>query len=289
MVKLKKYLLEILGSFIVAIGIYNFAVQATFPMTGFSGISIILYRLFNIPIGLSTVFLNIPLAILCFKLLGKNFFISSIRCMLLSSFFIDYVVIYLPVYTGDRLLAALCTGIFAGIGYALIYMQNSSTGGSDFIIMAVKAIKPHIPLGKITFLSDLLIVIIGGYIFQDIDGIIYGIIVSWLMSKIVDQMIYGANSGKFAVIITKKAIEITKVIDECSGRGSTILPAQGGYQQEDKQIVVCASNDKEMFTIQQKVKQTDPESFIVILESHEVHGNGFSLVQVAENEDAKQK
>lgn len=285
MVKLKKYLLEILGSFIVAIGIYNFAVQATFPMTGFSGISIILYRLFNIPIGLSTVFLNIPLAILCFKLLGKNFFISSIRCMLLSSFFIDYVVIYLPVYTGDRLLAALCTGIFAGIGYALIYMQNSSTGGSDFIIMAVKSIKPHIPLGKITFLSDLLIVIIGGYIFQDIDGIIYGIIVSWLMSKIVDQMIYGANSGKFAVIITKKAIEITKVIDECSGRGSTILPAQGGYQQEDKQIVVCASNDKEMFTIQQKVKQTDPESFIVILESHEVHGNGFSIVQVAENED----
>ena len=289
MVKLKKYFFEILGSFIVAIGIYNFAVQATFPMTGFSGISIILYRLFNIPIGLSTVFLNIPLAILCFKLLGKNFFISSIRCMLLSSFFIDYVVIYLPVYTGDRLLAALCTGIFAGIGYALIYMQNSSTGGSDFIIMAVKAIKPHIPLGKITFLSDLLIVIIGGYIFQDIDGIIYGIIVSWLMSKIVDQMIYGANSGKFAVIITKKAIEITKVIDECSGRGSTILPAQGGYQQEDKQIVVCASNDKEMFTIQQKVKQTDPESFIVILESHEVHGNGFSIVQVAENEDANRK
>ena len=285
MAKIKKYFIEILGSFVVAIGIYNFAVQASFPMTGFSGISIILYRLFNIPIGLSTIFLNIPLAIICFKLLGKNFFISSIRCMLLSSFFIDYVVIHLPVYTGDRLLAALCTGIFAGIGYALIYMQNSSTGGSDFIIMAVKAVKPHIPLGKITFLSDLLIVIIGGYIFNDVDGIIYGLIVSMLMSKIIDQMIYGANSGKFALIVTEKALEITKVIDECSGRGSTILPAKGGYKQEDKQIVVCASNDKEMFTIEQKVKEVDPKSFVIILESHEVHGEGFSLVQIAENED----
>lgn len=285
MAKLKKYFIEILGSFIVAIGIYNFAVQASFPMTGFSGISIILYRLFNIPIGLSTVFLNIPLAIICYKLLGKNFFISSIRCMLLSSFFIDYVVVYLPVYTGERLLAALCTGVFAGIGYALIYMQNSSTGGSDFIIMAVKAIKPHISLGKITFLSDLLIVIIGGYVFNDIDGIIYGLIVSMLMSKIVDQMIYGANSGKFALIVTEKALEITKLIDECSGRGSTILPAKGGYKQEDKQIVACASNDKEMFTIEQKVKEVDPKSFIIILESHEVHGEGFSLVQIAENED----
>ena len=285
MAKIKKYFIEILGSFVVAIGIYNFAVQASFPMTGFSGISIILYRLFNIPIGLSTIFLNIPLAIICFKLLGKNFFISSIRCMLLSSFFIDYVVIHLPVYTGDRLLAALCTGIFAGIGYALIYMQNSSTGGSDFIIMAVKATKPHISLGKITFLSDLLIVIIGGYIFNDVDGIIYGLIVSMLMSKIIDQMIYGANSGKFALIVTEKALEITKVIDECSGRGSTILPAKGGYKQEDKQIVVCASNDKEMFTIEQKVKEVDPKSFVIILESHEVHGEGFSLVQIAENED----
>ena len=285
MAKIKKYFIEILGSFVVAIGIYNFAVQASFPMTGFSGISIILYRLFNIPIGLSTIFLNIPLAIICFKLLGKNFFISSIRCMLLSSFFIDYVVIHLPVYTGDRLLAALCTGIFAGIGYALIYMQNSSTGGSDFIIMAVKAVKPHIPLGKITFLSDLLIVIISGYIFNDVDGIIYGLIVSMLMSKIIDQMIYGANSGKFALIVTEKALEITKVIDECSGRGSTILPAKGGYKQEDKQIVVCASNDKEMFTIEQKVKEVDPKSFVIILESHEVHGEGFSLVQIAENED----
>ena len=285
MAKIKKYFIEILGSFVVAIGIYNFAVQASFPMTGFSGISIILYRLFNIPIGLSTIFLNIPLAIIYFKLLGKNFFISSIRCMLLSSFFIDYVVIHLPVYTGDRLLAALCTGIFAGIGYALIYMQNSSTGGSDFIIMAVKAVKPHIPLGKITFLSDLLIVIIGGYIFNDVDGIIYGLIVSMLMSKIIDQMIYGANSGKFALIVTEKALEITKVIDECSGRGSTILPAKGGYKQEDKQIVVCASNDKEMFTIEQKVKEVDPKSFVIILESHEVHGEGFSLVQIAENED----
>ena len=65
---------ELAGSIFYAIGIYNFALQAEFPMTGFSGISIILYRLFNISIGLSTVLLNIPVAILCCKLLGRKFF-----------------------------------------------------------------------------------------------------------------------------------------------------------------------------------------------------------------------
>ena len=107
---------ELLGSIFIAIGIYNFAVQAKFPMTGFSGISIILYRLFHIPIGFSTILLNVPVAILCYRLLGKKFFISSLRCMFLSSVIIDYVAPLFPVYTGDRLLAALCTGVFGGIG-----------------------------------------------------------------------------------------------------------------------------------------------------------------------------
>lgn len=103
---------ELAGSIFYAIGIYNFALQAEFPMTGFSGISIILYRLFNISIGLSTVLLNIPVAILCCKLLGRKF--CQLNTMhALSSFIVDYVAPLFPVYQGDRLLAALCTGVFA--------------------------------------------------------------------------------------------------------------------------------------------------------------------------------
>ncbi|KAI4452735.1 hypothetical protein C823_007320 [Eubacterium plexicaudatum ASF492] len=156
---------EFIGSVFVAIGIYNFAVQAEFPITGFSGIALILYRLFAVPIGLSTILLNIPVAFLCYRLLGRNFFISSVRCMILSSALIDYVAPLFPVYEGSRLLAALCTGVFGGIGYALIYTRNSSTGGSDFIIMAVKAVKPHLSLGNIAFWSDVGIILQVGFCF----------------------------------------------------------------------------------------------------------------------------
>ena len=128
----RQLLMELLGSILIAAGIYNFALQAEFPMTGFSGISIILYQLFHIPIGLSTILLNIPIALFCYKLLGRKFFISSLRCMVISSLIIDYIAPLFPVYEGSRLLAALCTGVIAGMGYSIIYMQNSSTGGSDF-------------------------------------------------------------------------------------------------------------------------------------------------------------
>lgn len=273
---------EITGSIFIAAAIYNFAVQAEFPMTGFSGISIILYRLADIPIGLSTILLNIPLAFLCYRLLGKSFFISSLRCMLISSFFIDYIAPLFPVYEGERLLAALCTGIIGGIGYSIIYMQNSSTGGADFIVMAVKSMNPHIPLGKIIFISDFIIILIGGILLRDVDGIIYGLIVSTLFSVAIDKIMYGINAGKMILIVTKDGPGICKVIDACSGRGSTILPAFGGYQYEDKQVVMCACSTKEMYLVQKAVKEADPESFSIILESSEVHGEGFHMLHIGE-------
>ena len=271
---------ELGGSVLIAIGIYNFAVQAAFPMTGFSGISIILYQLFNIPIGLSTILMNIPLAAICYKLLGRKFFISSLRCMVISSVVIDYVAPLFPVYTGSRLLAALCTGIFAGAGYALIYTRNSSTGGSDFIIMAVKALKPHLSVGKIAFCSDILIILVGGILLKDVDGIIYGMIVNYIIAIVADKIMYGMNSGKMTLIVTEQGQKVCQVIDDCCQRGSTILHAEGGYQGDKKDVVMCACSNKEMYAVQQAVKDIDPQSFMIVLESNEVHGEGFKMVQI---------
>lgn len=273
---------EIAGSILVAAAIYNFAVQAEFPMTGFSGISIILYRFFHIPIGLSNILLNIPVSILCYRLLGRRFFLSSLRCMLISSFFIDYVAPLFPVYTGDRLLAALSTGIIGGIGFACIYMQNSSTGGADFIILSIKALKPHLSLGKIAFWLDVGIILIGGILFRDVDGIIYGMIVNYLFAAVVDKMMYGTNAGKLALIITDHAALLTSVINETCNRGTTIINAYGGYQGDNRQIVLCACNKKEMYLIQTAVKKADSSAFLIILESNEVHGEGFRVLQVGE-------
>lgn len=280
--RFKQYFYELIGSTFVAAAIYNFAVQARFPMTGFSGISIILYRLAGIPIGLSTIILNIPVALLCYHLLGKNFFISSLRCMFISSIMIDYIAPLFPVYEGARLLAALCTGVIGGIGYSMIYMQNSSTGGSDFVIMAVKALHPHISLGNIAFWSDVGIILVGGILFRDIDGIIYGMIVNYLFAFAVDKIMYGINAGKLTLIVTQHGKRICDVIYKCCGRGSTILKGNGGYKEEGKQVVMCACNNREMYLVQKEVKAADPNAFMIILESNEVHGEGFETLRIGE-------
>lgn len=273
-------LFEIVGSLLIGIALFNFALTSEFPVTGFSGIAMIMYRLWGLPIGATTLVLNIPVAIICFRLLGKRFFVSSLRCMVISSFCIDYISPLLPLYYGNRMLSAICVGVISGIGYALIYMRNSSTGGADFITLSIKRLAPHIPLGSITFILDAGVVVAAGLIFNDIDGIIYGLLINYIVAIVLDKVMFGINSGKMTLIVTTKGKEICDAIDECSQRGSTILAGYGGYKQDEKDVVMCVSNSKQMVAIEHTVKEVDPESFMIILESNEVVGNGFKRLQL---------
>ncbi|WP_122643470.1 YitT family protein [Luxibacter massiliensis] len=268
-------MIDILGGLLIGAGIYNFAVNAEFPLAGISGIALIFYHLFQLPIGWVTMILNVPIAIGCYKTLGKEFFIRSVRTVIITSLIIDYVVPLFPVYTGDRMLAAICTGIFSGLGYALIFMNNSSTGGMDFITVAIKVKNPHLSLGKIVFITDAIIVTIGGVMFGDVDATIYGFIITYLLTVVIDKIMYGIDAGKMTLIVTEKGKEVAEKIDQYSGRGSTLLKGQGSYSGIEKEVVMCACNNKQMYTIRKLVKEIDPLAFTVIMESNEVVGEGF--------------
>lgn len=275
---------EIVGCFLASVAICNFAVPAGFPMSGFSGIAIIINRLTNIHIGLATVIMNIPVAILCYKLIGKGFFTRSLRCMIIFSLMIDYLAPLLPLYEGSVIISALCTGILGGLGYAIIYLRGSSTGGSDFIVMAIKTKNQHIKLGNILFVNDSLIIIAGGIIFKDFDGIVYGLIINYIYAIMTDRIMYGLNSGKLAVIVTDFGREVTAKIDENCDRGTTIIKGTGGYSNTDHDVVLCACATKEMVNVEKAVKEADPAAFTIILDSNEVLGEGFAPIKIAERE-----
>lgn len=269
-------LVDIAAGMLIAVGVYNFALNANFPVAGFSGIAIIMYHLFGLPVGAGTIVLNIPVAIFCYKFLGRTFFLKSMKSMVISSILMDYVAPLLPVYDGSRLLAALCMGVLCGIGYALIFMRSSSTGGQDFISVAVKKVKPHMTLGIITFGLDIVTIILGFItVFKDVDGLIYGILVTYLMAIVMDKIMYGVDEGKMTLVVTEHGDAVAEQIDEYSGRGSTILHGMGSFSKKKKDVVMCACNNKQMYTIKKLVRQIDPQAFTIIMESNEVVGEGF--------------
>lgn len=280
-------LLEILGCFISAAGIYSFAVASGVPVTGIAGVCAILYRLFGIPMGLSNVLINIPIIFFSYKLLGRSFLLRSLFCMILFAGFTDYLLPLMPVYTGDRLLATLCGGVIGGIGDALIYMQNSSTGGVDFITMAVKVKHPHLPFGNITFAAALAVILANGLVFQDVDSIIYGLIFNYLVSAVINKMMFGFSSSMLAMIVTDDGEAACREIDRVADRGTTILQGRGGYGGAPKDVVLCACSNKQLYEIEHAMQEMDPRCFIIMLQSNEVHGEGFRQLELGKGEDKK--
>ena len=269
-------LVDIVGGILIAIGVYNFAAAAKFPMVGFNGIALIFYHLFGWPIGTTALLLNIPVALFTFRILGRSFFLRSVRTIFITSFIIDAIAPLFPIYTGDRLLAAICCGVLSGLGYAMIYMRDFSTGGSDFITMSIRVLNPHLTIGNITFAMDAFIVLLGTVLVsRDMDSLIYGVIVSYLMSIVVDKTMYGIDRGKVTLIVTEHGPEVCAKIDEILGRGSTILKGIGSYSKHQKDVVMCACNNKQMYGIRKLVKEIDKKAFLVIMESNEVVGEGF--------------
>lgn len=271
-------LVDIIGGILLTIATYSFAVPADFPMTGVSGVALIFYQAFGLPVGALTVILNIPIIICCYKTLGKQFYIKSLRSTLITSAVMDILGPQLPLYQGDLILAAICTGVLLGIGYAIIFMRGSSTGGFDFIMMAIKYYRPHLSLGKIGFALDAMVILIGAVtIGNGMDSVIYGLVLNYLYSTVLDRLISGTSSGKLTLIISAHPREIVDEIDKLVDRGSTLLKAIGGYTGEEKEVVMCASRSKEMYAIRKRVHEIDERAFVIVVESNEVIGEGFRL------------
>lgn len=278
-------LLEILGCFISAAGIYSFAVAAEVPVTGVAGICAILYRLFGLPMGLSNVIINIPIIFFSYKLLGRSFLLRSLRCMILFAVFTDYLLPIMPVYTGNRLLATICGGVVVGIGDALIYMQNSSTGGLDFITMAIKAKHPHLPFGNLTFAAALAVILCNGVVFRDVDSIIYGLLFNFISAAVINKMMFGFSSSMLALIVTDDGKAACDEIDRVADRGSTILQGRGGYEGSPKDVVLCACSNKQLYEIEHAMQKLDPGCFIIMLQSNEVQGEGFRRLELGKNDE----
>lgn len=271
-------LVDVMSGILLSVAVYSFAIPADFPLTGVSGVALIFYHLLKLPVGLMTILLNVPIILATFRTLGKQFYLKSLKTTLITSVVMDTLGPRLPMYQGELILAAVCAGVLCGLGYGIVFMRGSSTGGFDFITVAVRHYRPHLSLGTIAFMTDTTVIVIGNVLIGGgIDTVIYGIILNYLYSTVLDKLLNGTHSGKLTMIITDYPQRMVCAIDEISGRGATILKAVGGYSGEPKEVVLCASNNKEMYAIRRRAHEVDENAFVIIVDSNEVVGEGFRL------------
>lgn len=187
---------------------------------GFAGIATVVYYIFKIPLGTTMLILNIPLLILGFFRVGKEFLIKSIAGTLLLSIFIDILDKYQP-FTKDRLLACIYGGILMGLGTAIILRVMGSTGGTDLLSYIVKSYKKHFQTSSLIMIIDIIIVAINVIAFKEVEVGLYSAIAIYLMGKMIDIIFEGVIFTKMMFIISPKYKEIANKISKKVNRGST--------------------------------------------------------------------
>ena len=195
-------LADVIGGALYAAGVYSFASAAEFAPGGIAGLAVILNHFTDLPIGLCTLAFNVPVILLCFKTLGRTFFLRSLCTMAVSTILLDFVFPLLPVYHGDALMAALFAGALSGAGLALIYAQDSSTGGTDFVILSLRKKMPHLSIGTISLVTDGVVILLGGLAFGRIDAVLQGIVMTAVCTTIIDKITYRFTAGQMVIIIT---------------------------------------------------------------------------------------
>lgn len=118
--------------------------------------------------------------------------------------------------------------------------------------------------------TDCIIICLGGFIFKNIDAVLYGVSCTYVQSLVIDRLLYGSESGKLALIITDEGSKIAKRIDSVTGRGATLVRAVGTYSGNDRQMLICACGKAEITKVREEVYKTDPKAFVMITDTDEV-------------------
>lgn len=286
MFKFKDILAIIFGAGIFSFGIYFLVIPFHFYEGGATGITLITYYLFKIPVSIMNLLINIPLFVLAWKLLGKK----SLYLSLLGTFSVSawmaifeamplshrYHHFIFDAFKGDILLACIASGVVLGLGLGIIFNAGGTTGGTD-ILARIFNKYTSLSMGKLMLIVDAIVLTTVVVVFQDVRTAMYTLFFILIDTLVIDLIGEGGFAGKGFLIVTSKPEEIAKKVSDDLGRGITFIRGMGYYSRKDLDIVYCVVSRNEMKQMKDIINRIDPFAFITISEAHEILGEGFTL------------
>jgi uncharacterized membrane-anchored protein YitT (DUF2179 family) len=269
----KKFTIVLIGALLNAIAMNLFLIPANVYTSGFAGVAQLTSKLvgdytpYEISTGILLFILNIPVAILGWKQVGKSFTFYSFLSVVLMSFFLE--IIPVQALSSDILLNAVFGGVIAAIGTGLTLKWGASTGGLDIVALVLSRVKDR-PVGIYIFILNAVIILTAGYVYGW-EKALYTLVTLYATTRVIDA-IHTRHQKLTAMIITNKGEELKKAIHAKLVRGITTVPAKGAFSKEDKDMLIIVITRYELFDLARIIKEVDPKAFTNIVQTTEVLG-----------------
>ena len=264
--QISSVLIICLGNILNAFSARVFLLPADLVAGGTTGIGLILQRITGIPLSSLVLAFNIIMLVLAYIFLGKKYTLSAI----LSSFMYPIALEFF-----NQILCTLFAGIGIGISLGMIIRTGASTGGVDVPPLILNKYF-RFPVSAGLYIIDFF-VILGQALYQPVDKVLYAILYVIIYTLVMNKLIVSGTSRIAVQIISKHSNEIRNFVLTQIDRGATIIPVQGGYLNQQLNMVLTVISNRELVQLEKNVHQIDPESFIIVSQVQEVQGRGFNL------------
>jgi uncharacterized membrane-anchored protein YitT (DUF2179 family) len=276
-VKIRNFLFVNFGIILLAVEIHFFKTPNKFALGGTSGLSVILVKYFpNLSVGSLMLILNILLLILGYLVLGKKFTANTIYGSVVVSLLVELLDLICPLkgtLTNQKFMELIYSVFLPGLGNAIMFNFNSTTGGIDVLVMIINKIF-KIKVSIAMLIIDFIMALSAGLTFGVEVGLfcILGVV---LKSFVLDSFMESLNISKTIVIISKHSDEIKKFICNKINRSATIHNAHGAFTGENFEVITTILSRREAIILQRFIKTADKNAFIIITNSSRIIGNGF--------------
>lgn len=276
---IKDYVIITIGVIILAFGLCFFLVPADLAVGGATGFAMVINNAFpGLSIGDIMFVMNLILFIVGFILIGKQFGAKTIYATFALTGVVRIMDECAPILNPivDDIFLNLFFGILIqGIGMAIIFYRNASTGGTDIVAKILNKFF-HIEIGKALLLSDFVITLLAGLTFGLELGL-YALLGVIMNAFVIDNVIEGLDLKINVSIISVYSDEIREYINKELNRGATVYKAEGAYTNSSRTVITAVMNKKQFIRLKGFIREKDEDAFVMSSTVREVLGNGFSL------------
>lgn len=284
--RLRDFLLIVFCAFLLAFSYHVFVFPNQFAPSGIPGIATIIQYLFHFKVGYLTIIVNIPLLVLAYFAVNRDFALKSAVFSFVFSgvlLIFDYVDISMLEYYTENgtssILAPIAGGVISGFCYGTVMKRNACTGGTDLVAAWVHRIRPEKNIIWVIFTINAIVAGLSYFVYDfKLEPVILCLIYCFITSRVGDTMLKGFKEAVKFEIITDQPAELSKALLEQLMHGVTEIPAMGGFTHTNKTLLICVVNKHQIVEFQ-RIMQRFPGSFAYLSSVKETMGN-FQQVRV---------
>ena len=268
---LKEFFIITLGAIITSSAIYFFMLPSHVAIGSGSALAMVLSNFIPLPISVISLAINVILLITGFILVGPEFGVKTVYTSIMVPVFMGVYEIIFPNFqslTNDPILDVICYTLVCGMGMAMLFSRNASSGGIDIVAKIMNKFL-RMELGRAGAIAGIAVALTSAFSY-DTKTVVLSVLGTYFCGIVVDYFIFGLNIKRRVCIISPKLDEIVNFILHDLHSGATLNEITGAYDNTPRREVITIVDKNEYRKLMDFVRRIDPKAFVTVYSVNEI-------------------